>query len=52
VVIGGDMEKLIQQANQAFERYLQQMGNQDFEDAGNALNDLKESLRQLEEGGE
>ncbi len=51
MAIGGDMEKLIQQANQAFERYLQQMGNQNFEDASSALNDLKESLRQLEEGG-
>lgn len=41
---------LIQQANDAFERYIQRTGNKDFEGAAQELNNLEKLLKELLQG--
>ena len=43
----GNLGELIKKANQSFNDYLQYMQQKRFNDAGNALNELQESLQQL-----
>ncbi len=44
-----DVDNIIKNANNAFNDYIKYMGNQEFNKASNALNNLKQSLQQLEE---
>ncbi|WP_340114709.1 UPF0182 family membrane protein [Maribellus mangrovi] len=43
------IKELIKRANNAFENYLESMQQKDFNDAGKALEDLQQSLQQLNE---
>ncbi len=44
-----EKDNMIKNANNAFNNYIKYMGNQEFNKASNALNNLKQSLQQLEE---
>ena len=46
---GRTVEQLIQNANDAFENYLDAVGNKKFEDAGRELNNLQNALQRLKQ---
>jgi uncharacterized membrane protein (UPF0182 family) len=46
------IRQLIDRANNAFENYLQSMQQKNFNEAGNALNELQQSLQQLSNNSE
>ena len=45
------MQQQIRRANEAFNRYIENTGNQNFEEASRALRELKESLNSLQQEG-
>lgn len=51
-VKGPNLRELIDQANKAFENYLNHMQQKEFEAAGKSLNDLENALQQLKEQDE